>query len=942
MPVPEATRKKRKEQNELDLEEEETENNLINRIRGIIEIWRNSPTDKWGVTHTTRQLLIHWREAYKHRRDNAPAPFFCQVEAMETLIWLNEIAPRTKEGVRILGEIKKANEEANPNLLRYAAKMATGSGKTTVMAMLIAYHTLNKQANPKSPDFSKNFLIITPGITIKDRLRVLKPSDPRNYYQNRGIIPPQLNKREINAAKIEITNYHAFRKRELMEASRKVKMVLRGNEEKEIENTESNPQMLQRACKGLEGREDVIIINDEAHHCYRRKIAVKEEKLDKDDKEELEKHQKAARLWISGIEILGERTKIKDVYDLSATPFFLKGSGYPEGRLFPWVISDFSLLDAIECGIVKLPRVPVEGSAAGDEPQNRHLYKLIKNELPKKGRSKQGKLDPQKLPVKLNGALQTLHDHYEKTFEAWKKKGHKIPPVFIIVCNNTSVSKLIYDYVSGYEIDGQWKRGKFELFSNVNKDGRYRDDLRTLLIDSEQLEGGETLSKSFKEAAAPVIAKLKKKKTGKSKLTDGDMLREIVNTVGKEGEWGEQIRCVVSVSMLSEGWDAQNVTHILGVRAFGTQLLCEQVVGRALRRFSYDLEEGQELYKLEYADIFGVPFSFARGSEVNAPDAPPCRVRALEERRHLEITFPRVDGYKYKFPNQKIVAEFNENSRLVITPEDVPPETRQQGIIGKGEILTLAGLKKYRLNEVVFAVAKETHQKFADEDNNVHPGYFRDLVPITRRWMNEYLRCLGGTFEQYLIWKEFSVKAAERIYRACNSENENKEEMLMPILNYFNPEGSSKYVNSLTSKKRLHPTDKNKCHVNIAVCDSDWELDFCKFLEQDPGVYCYVRHFGLNFRVPYEYNGKMHDYWPDFIAKVDDGKGADDPLNLVIEVKGFRPDKDRMKADTMEKSWIPAVNNYKKFGRWQFLEIMDMQDAREKLAKFTKGARLIA
>jgi type III restriction enzyme len=356
-----------------------------------------NPAD-WSVTPATARLLTHWR----HHKFESVRPFFCQVEAVETVIWLTEVARHQKRYAKFWDHIKGANEQANPELLRVAMKMATGSGKTTVMAMLIVWQTVNAVRSPTSNLFSRGFLIITPGITIRDRLRVLLPDDLDNYYRARELLPPDMLG-DIAKAKIVIRNFHAFKRRETVDLSKVGRALLQGHGEAP-ETIETEGQMLQRACGELMALKNVVVINDEAHHCYRQKPQTNEESdLKGDDKEEAKKNNEAARLWISGIEALKRKTGVRAVYDLSATPFFLRGSGYAEGTLFTWTVSDFSLMDAIECGIVKLPRVPVADNLPGrDMPIYRNLWEHIGKEMPKKGRGKSGDLDPLKLP---NGAL---------------------------------------------------------------------------------------------------------------------------------------------------------------------------------------------------------------------------------------------------------------------------------------------------------------------------------------------------------------------------------------------------------------------------------------------------------------------------------------------------------------------------------------------------------
>jgi type III restriction enzyme len=438
------------------------------------------------------------------------------------------------------------------------------------------------------------------------------------------------------------------------------------------------------------GVKNILVLNDEAHHCYREKPGAKDDGQDLkgDDKKEADKNNEAARLWISGLEAVTRKLGVTQIIDLSATPFFLRGSGYAEGTLFPWTMSDFSLMDAIECGIVKLPRVPVaDNIPGGDMPKFRNLWEHIRTRMPKKGRGKSATLDPLSLPVELQTALEALYGHYKKTFDLWKDSGMRVPPCFIVVCNNTSTSKLVYDYISGFQRENEGgsttlENGRLELFRNFDEHGNPLPRPNTLLIDSEQLESGEALDDNFRGMAADEIERFRREiveRTGDQRqaesLTDQDLLREVMNTVGKQGRLGESIRCVVSVSMLTEGWDANTVTHVLGVRAFGTQLLCEQVIGRALRRESYDLND-KGLFDVRYADVLGIPFDFT-AKPVVAPPQPPretVHVKAIRpERDALEIRFPRVEGYRVELPEERLTAKFNEDSILELTPDLVGP-----------------------------------------------------------------------------------------------------------------------------------------------------------------------------------------------------------------------------------------------------------------------------
>ncbi|MGD9633338.1 MAG: BPTD_3080 family restriction endonuclease, partial [Pirellulales bacterium] len=730
-PIPKPRKRKAKESTQQEIvfdeglglstqQQQYDPTSIINEVRGHVDRWRALPNpSEWQVTPETARLLQHWR----HHQFAGVRPFFCQVEAAETAIWLTEVAPHSKAGKRLLDHLASANRDANPELMRLALKLATGAGKTTVIAMLIAWQTINAVRRPGSKNFTRGFLVVTPGLTIKDRLRVLQPNDPDSYYKDRELVPADILE-DVSRAKIVITNYHAFKLRERIDLSKGGRQLLQGRRGEELQTLETEGQMLQRVMPDLMGMKNILAINDEAHHCYREKPReADDEDLKGEDRKEAEKNNEAARLWISGLEAVNRKLGLARVIDLSATPFFLRGSGYAEGTLFPWTMCDFSLMDAIECGIVKLPRVPVAQNIPGDEmPMFRNLWENIRQDMPKKGRGKVDELDPLKLPTRLQTALQALYGHYEKTSKLWQDAGIKVPPCFIIVCQNTSISKLVYDYVSGFQRkneDGSTtlENGRLALFRNFDDaTGNPLPRPSTLLIDSEQLEAGDALDDNFRSMAADEIERFRREiveRTGDPRagenITDQELLREVMNTVGKAGQLGGSIRCVVSVSMLTEGWDANTVTHVLGIRAFGTQLLCEQVIGRALRRQSYELNEDgpdQGLFNVEYADVFGIPFDFT-AKPVVAPPQPPretIQVKAVRpDRDALEIRFPRVEGYRVELPEERLTAEFNDDSILVLTPDLVGPSiTRNSGIIGEGVDLNLEHLGDMRPSTLLF------------------------------------------------------------------------------------------------------------------------------------------------------------------------------------------------------------------------------------------------
>lgn len=924
------------------------ENEFINRIRERVSVWRRG--GYVGMTKTTRHLLEYWTNPERERK-----LFFCQIEALETAIYLSEVANKFNDSW-IENTIREQNEANNPGLYRIAFKMATGSGKTVVMAMLIAWQVLNKLADPQNAKFADSFLIVTPGITIRDRLRVLYPNDPQNYYQQRDIVPlSQMD--ELGRAKILITNFHTFKLKELEKTSKLTKHILANGKASAL--TETPDQMVRRVCREFGAKKNIVVINDEAHHCYRHKVETEDAKLTGDDRKEAEKREEEARVWISGLEAVKNKIGIKQIYDLSATPFFLRGSGYSEGTLFPWVVSDFSLIDAIESGIVKVPRVPVSDDAMqGDTPVYRDIWLRIRDHLPKRGRNASDEATRAELPKELEGALNSLYGNYEKSYRQWEQNTEarnrgSTPPVFIVVCSNTSVSKLVYDWIAGYNKmlpDGNEVvvPGNLKIFDNSDGHTEWLASPNTILIDSEQLESGEAMSKEFKNIAGLAIEEFKdeykKRFPGRSTedLTDEDLLREVMNTVGKQGKLGENIRCVVSVSMLTEGWDANTVTHIMGVRAFGTQLLCEQVVGRALRRRSYEAN-ADGMFETEYAEVYGVPFSFIPCSGSSNDPKPPraiTRVRALDERIAYEITFPHVIGYKYEVPQDRLTYTFTQDSKMVLSPESVPTMTETAPAIGESTIHQLLyAYRNRREQEVVFQLAKAVLDKyFKETDGNARPWLFPQLIIIAREWIAKCVTMKDNAFIQMLLIAENRHYAAERIYNAIIWQSKEKA-ILRPMLRAYDNTGSTRYVDFDTTRA-VYATNPNKCHLNYMVADTtSWEQKMAQALEDMDEVLCYVKNQGLEFAIPYVIEGEEKKYYPDFIIHLKDARG--EVLNLILEVTGEKKKEKAAKVAAARNLWVPAINNHGSFGKWAFIEISDPWDAKNTIRGMLRNSQLV-
>jgi type III restriction enzyme len=909
---------------------------IINGVRTEVDKWRDLPETDWGVTPTTARLLKHWR----HHDFERIRPFFCQVEAAETVIWLHEVAPKSTVGNKYLTYLRQAQANHNPDLFRIALKMATGAGKTTVMAMLIAWQTLNSVRSSINNRYTRGFLIVTPGITIKDRLRVLLPNAESNYFKDRELVPQDMLN-DMQQAKIVITNYHAFMQRERIDISKGARNLLQGHGA-DIQTLETEGQMLQRVIPELIGMKHIVVINDEAHHCYRLHPDVEDRstKIKGEDADQAEENSKAARVWIKGLEAIqrlkGNTNKVITVYDLSATPFFLSGSGYEEGTLFPWTMSDFSLMDAIECGIVKLPRIPISDGYSDDDPMYRNLWDKIRDGMPRKN-SKNSINDPEQLPPMLKTALRVLYEHYERVNESWQKANIVEPPCFIVVCNNTLSSKLVYEYITGYTRVNAYGEtihypGVLPLFTNYGPDGEPLERPNALLIDSAQLEAGGELDASFKQAASEEIEQFRRQQQRmgiiSDKVSDADLLREVMNTVGKPGKLGAQIRCVVSVSMLTEGWDTNTVTHILGLRAFGTQLLCEQVIGRALRRQSYDLNDVQ-LFDAEYADVFGIPFNFSAKPVPAAPTPPKptVQVKALETRAHCEITFPNIVHYQVSLPNDILDVTFTEASHMTLDAKLTGPITTMNGgIVGAETFMELKSITSMRAQEVITHLARTVIMtRFLDANGEPKNHLYPQLFKICQQWFDEYLHVKdNGTHKNFIHYEVLRDIAAQKITDAITASHKtNRPTIAIPATHARF--GSTSSINFVTTKTHIfEPRHENpRCHTNYIIGDSGWELEFARLLDNHPRVIRYIKNQGMGFQVPYAKGSSAHWYVPDFIAHIDDGHGPDDPLQVVIEIKGERDENDANKANTMCQYWVPGVNNVRTFGRWAFIELED-------------------
>lgn len=942
---------------------------LINRLRDELRRWREEGYR--GVTSRVTRDLLTWWFANPERAPHQKL-FFAQQEAVEAAIWLNEVAEKSNTGTHLLSRLQAAQATAGDGsadrLPRIAFKMATGTGKTVVMACLILYHYLNRREYRNDTRYTDYFLVVSPGITIRDRLNVLypdsgtdNPHEARDYYRQRYLVPPAYQGALFELThRLIITNYHEFLPRLLSGNKRSPFDGKLGEDGRKVETREDDNQVLRRVLGQFKAGRRLLILNDEAHHCYLPRAKGKDTELDNSETE-----NERAAVWFSGLRACARRYQLRTIYDLSATPYYLSGSGYPAYSLFPWTVSDFGLIEAIEAGLVKIPFLPVDDSSqAIDEPKLRNLYEHCRDDLPKKGqrtKRKEAKADilqaeaPPNLPSLVRTALAQFYTHYEEYERGLRQKGEQhadlfsAPPVFIVVCSNTTVSREVFKEIAGYETRDEngashVVSGRLPLFSNFDEHtGQPRAKPPSLLIDSDALEYSGQIDEGFKKVFAPEIERYKREYRVRhpdrslEEVSDAELLREVVNTVGKPDTLGAHVRCVVSVSMLTEGWDANTVTHVMGLRAFGSQLLCEQVAGRALRRRSYFVDPKTGKFPPEYAHIIGIPFKLFKGGEGGYVEPPKyATLRALSERAELEIRFPNIVGYRLETDMADLQADFSSVPAYRLETTKIPVESLLgSAFSGDTQQLRLK-LEEVRDQEVLYHLTKEYLRRVhGDEASRADMRLFARAKAIVTRWYEEKLELVGESDPVYkrLVKYEPIQAVVESINRGIIAHAAEHDRVL-PVLNHYNPQGSTAHVFGHTAKNTWAT---KKSHVNLVVADTDtWEQIAAKTLEKLPQVESYVKNAFLGFAIPYIANGKERDYLPDYLIRLRTPKLRS--ANLLLEITGLNKDKE-LKRWYVRERWLPAVNNARdKLGLapWYFEEITDIENIKPALEKAIK------
>jgi type III restriction enzyme len=880
-------------------EEQFVQLELVNTIRHRVGEWRGAGYS--GVTPITRQLLGHWGRPERERK-----LFFCQREAAETVIWLTEIDAVARRGLQIPQD--RPFDEASlargyKPLTRYGLKMATGSGKTVVMAMLIAWSILNKVHNPQDRRFSDAILVVCPNLTVRERLggtlskpdeerapgeepqRALIPGARGNYYQAFDLVPNSLVDM-LGQGRIFITNWHAFAPED---DSRSRGVVQRG--------PESDKAFASRVLRDLGSKKNILVLNDEAHHAHRPAPYDAEagaDYLSAEEKRQLKAEKEQATVWVTGLDRIHAARSISFCVDLSATPFYIQGSGYEEGSPFPWLVSDFGLVDAIESGIVKIPRVPVADDTGQPIPKYFRLWEAINQALPPKERATaRRKPKPEAVVREAEGALQQLAGEWKRKFEEWEKQGYHVPPAMIAVCDNTNIARLLYEFIA--------EQGRVFPELLQNQPGQ---DV-TLRIDSKLLEEAEGATE------------------GVSRQQAAESLRRKVASVGKPGEPGEGVRCVISVGMLTEGWDAHNVTQILGLRAFQSQLLCEQVVGRGLRRINYD-----DFSLEEYVDVYGIPFEVIPVKKKPSGPSPPGKettlVQALKEREvQFKLEFPRVEKLVFEV-RDRIQVDIDRVEPVTVEPSKEPTEviararvgyqTGAPSLAGPGEPVVQTRAEFYdsvRTQQIQYEIARRVTDALVSSKEFQYRARHL-LYPQVLQAVRAYLerRVAYGAADRREIGLEKYVQLiVERLTTAILPEDAGREAALLPVIERFRPRGSTSEVLFRT----VRPCRETiKSHISHVVLDTKtWESSAAFYLETSPLVQAYARNDHLDFTIPYEYAGTQHDFLPDFLVRLNDGTA------LILEVKGQETEQDRAKYEAARR-WAKAVTYWGQMGRWTF------------------------
>jgi type III restriction enzyme len=949
---------------------------LVNLIRERVHEWRRQGYP--GVTRTTLELLQYWQRDGRQQR-----LFYAQLEAAEALIFLREGRQDLLQGIKVPWEKMPPGATANgeKGFLRLATKMATGSGKSTVMAMLISWSILNKVNSRQDGRFSDVVLVVCPNVTIRDRLRELDPAQGEaSIYRVRDLIPPHLMP-SLNQGRILVTNWHVFYPQsvqvggtsskvvkagipvrttetihiasknenargtkymtratlEALIASDTVKVVS-GSEEYDkdghlkkikIQSTyyvESDTALVNRVLgREVGGKQNILVLNDESHHAYR----IHQEKDEHDDDEEdADEIYKEAAVWIEGLDKINNLRGINFCVDLSATPYFLGRAGQDTNRPFPWLVSDFGLIEAIESGLVKIPQMAVRDTTGKPIPSYFNIWEdILKQMTPAERGGRKGSVKPEAVLKYAHTPIAMLGGLWEQQYADWKKNDlESRPPVFIIVCKNTQIAKVMYAWIAHDERPTGIPSAKIKSF--LNKNG----EINTIRVDSKVVHETDTGNAKADEQGwmrftLDTVGKRTWPKDSQGRSVYPVGFRELADKLGRPLDPpGSSVRCIVSVGMLTEGWDCNTVTHIIGLRPFMSQLLCEQVVGRGLRRASYELTDGNRFAE-EVAKVFGVPFEiipFKSNSSHPPSKEKRNHVAAIQGREALEIRFPRVERYSQAIRN-KVQVDWNHIPSLTIQPNRIPPMVEMKGVSyntegrmslcgpGQAEDVDLNAFRsQYRLQNLIFDLAKEITRYFIHQGKGAVPAHvlFPQMLKIVEQYTKAKVKVDPPSDIKDLFLAPYYGWFIEMLLENIRPDTSQGETPEIAVYEKTRSTGSTAEVDFWTSKPIYDVTNS---HLNAIVADTKrWEQTAAFYIDKHKAVQSFVKNAGLGFAVPYLFNGQGHDYEPDFIIRL---KGFRD-THLILETKGY-DERREVKAAAAQR-WCSAVNAEGSQGHWHY------------------------
>ena len=887
----------------------------INEIREYVRAWREA---SWpGVHSRVLHLLEFWA-----RERAVMRPFWCQREAVETLIWLFDAgrshAPQAH--TTILKKLTQTNKDWNESIPRVALKMATGTGKTLLMAMIALWWTVRHPGGPVE------FLALTPGLTIRERLRVLSDKGSAVWKS----AAPRGFESDLRRMRWTVLNFQSFQRQTALsvggkQATTKEKELLVGKGGEEPSSwRESGSEMLDRLLKEHRGGGRITVINDEAHHCYTlRGVEVSKRKEDPDERED----RKQAELWFGALRELRHANLLEQVFDVSATPMWLRRPARLKAETFPWTVSDFSLLDAVESGLVKVPRVPVDDRVFQDG-QPIHLHPRFRNVY----------LHNQKRPIgetltpEVSEPLQQLYRHYCDTVEAYEEKDRI--PVMIVVANSIENATALHRYIAGYRDGSSWKQGNLELFSNIDPGSRLpQTHPPTVLVHSRMDDSGGAQGNRIARAIAEQASLFAPDTTTSDEKRQA--IRSIFMTVGQRDEPGEHIRCVISVGMLTEGWDTRTVTHVFGYRAFGSQLLCEQVAGRALRKTAFTAVD--EIQPIEYANLFGVPFAWLGGEGTNGPPPGPAdeTVYTVPDRDEYRLSFPHIAGYA---PSGGVVRwevdvsglhNHKVQRRLGVT-------TEVGGAVGgRLEFETESGSPN-------LAIWQAAEQLVLRLDGGQQ--YRRQAFLCSVRIVRECLRVIDCE-----VWSDLRHDSDTLDLIATHVRRIDGEPFVTPVFMDQADPGTPRTSDTARVKfqtvlRHWYPKERTtlpaKSELSAAACHSHSEALLAEILDKHPNIHSWVRNFHLGWSVPYFdlERGGTALMEPDFVAKSKLPTESGRERYLVIEFKGLKAGEpsEVAKQKYLEEYWAPAVSRRtdapEDLGDWQVAWIEDIVKASDLIA----------